>query len=142
MNTPFHRFLSAFVAFLVISAVVRSKTNVNLPVFTPANEIVVPALESVHWQNQLIRENEGKFGLTDVSAPELVPSPVAPDPGTLILERFLVTKRAPEKVKMPPPETIMQSFFRTGTFAEHVGKKVTTRLWMHPRKGLMLSFEF
>jgi hypothetical protein len=43
---------------------------------------------------------------------------------------------------MPPPETVMASFFRTGTFAEHVGKKVTTRLWMHPRKGLMLSFEF
>jgi hypothetical protein len=130
------------VAFLATGTLAWSKTNLDLPVFTPTGEIVVPALESVHWENQLIRKNEGKFGLTDISAPEVAPPPVAPRSDLLILERFVVTKRAPEKVAMPPPETVMESFFRTGTFAEHVGKKVTTRLWMHPRKGLMLSFEF
>jgi hypothetical protein len=145
VKTPFHRLLPAATAFLaigVISVSARSKTSLDLPVFTPASGIIVPALESVHWQNQLIRENEGKFGLADISAPEVAPPPVEPRSDLLILERFVVTKRQPEKVKMPPPETVVQSFFRTGTFAEHVGRKVTTRFWMHPFKGLMLSFEF
>jgi hypothetical protein len=142
VKNSFHRFLPVIIAFLAISAAGRSKTKVELPVFSPTSGIVVPALESVHWENQLIRENEGKFGLTDISSPELSPSPIEPRSDLLILERFVVTKRVPEKVEMPPPETIMQSFFRTGTFAEHVGKRVTTRFWMHPRKGLMLSFEF
>lgn len=142
MKMSFHRFLPVIVACLEISAVARPKTNLDLPDFTPTSGIVVPALESVHWQNQLIRENEGKFGLADISSPELSPSSVELRSDLLILERFVVTKRAPEKVEMPPPETVMQSFFRTGTFAEHVGKRVTTRFWMHPRKGLMLSFEF
>lgn len=142
VKNSFHRFLSATIGFLAISASAPSKTKVDPPIFTPTSGIVVPALESVHWENQLIRENAGKFGLTDISSPELSPSPIEPRSDLLILERFVVTKRAPEKVEMPPPETVMASFFRTGTFAEHVGKKVTTRLWMHPRKGLMLSFEF
>jgi hypothetical protein len=100
---------------------------------------------NVRWEiTQLLRKKAGEFKLVDVTAEEVAsdPTPVENRPDLLILERFVVTHRPPEKIELPPPETVAQKFFGTGTFASHVGKKITTRFWMHPRKGLMLSFEF
>ena len=39
-------------------------------------------------------------------------------------------------------ETPAEAFYRTGTIAEHVGKKITTRFWFASDKGFMLSFDF
>ena len=49
-----------------------------------------------------------------------------------------------EETKLPEltfrRENVVQAFFRTGTIAQHVGKKITTRFWAKGDEGLMLSF--
>jgi len=100
---------------------------------------------NVRWETtQLLRKKAGECKLADVTTGEVASdsTPQEKRPDLLILERFVVTHRPPEKIELPPPETVVQKFLETGTFSSHVGKKVTTRFWMHPLKGLMLSFEF
>ena len=36
----------------------------------------------------------------------------------------------------------IQAFVRTGTLAQHVGRRVTTRLWIKGDKGVMISFSW
>ena len=141
MKSPSFTFLLVAFVFAATNGI-HATTKSDLPDFTPLSEFAVSAPQPVQWETQLIRENAGKFKLADVSVPDTAPDVPETRPDLLILERFVVTKRAPEKLQLPPPETVMQTFFKTGTFAEHVGKKVTVRFWMHPWKGLMLSFEF
>jgi hypothetical protein len=100
-------------------------------------------ITDVRWETtQLLRKKAGEFKLSDVASQEDTVTPPEKRPDLLILERFVVTRRPAEQISVPPPVTGVQHFFETGTFASHVGKKVTTRFWMHPWKGLMLSFEF
>ncbi len=42
----------------------------------------------------------------------------------------------------PPRENKAEEFIRTGTISQHVGKKVTTRLWMKGDEGIMLRFSW
>lgn len=41
-----------------------------------------------------------------------------------------------------PPETSFNKFVRTGTLAQHPGRKVDTRFWMRGDAGIMLTFSF
>jgi len=108
-----------------------------------ADTSFLPASD-VHWEvTQLVRKDAGKFNLTAVTSPEIdSSSQVEKRPDLLILERFVVTQRPPEKIEVPPPIPKLQEFFNSGNIAVHVGKKITTRFWLHPKKGLMLRFEF
>lgn len=70
---------------------------------------------------------------TSLSAPSL--------DGVLKLEPVLV---GVERISNPmlPSETRFDHFVRTGTIAEHVGQRVTTRFWMRGDKGVMISFSW
>ena len=61
--------------------------------------------------------------------------------GAFILPPFTITTKRPPKIPMTQ-ETPVEAFYRTGTIAEHVGKKITTRFWFSSAKGFMLSFDF
>ena len=74
-------------------------------------------------------------------SPEGATSPKPSDEETLVLAPLTVIEKAPPDLTAPR-ETRAETFYRTGTIAEHVGKKVTTRFWFSSAKGLMLSFEF
>jgi hypothetical protein len=39
-------------------------------------------------------------------------------------------------------ESRAEKFFRTGTMAEHIGKKVTTKLWLNGDGGLMMGISW
>jgi len=39
-------------------------------------------------------------------------------------------------------ENDLETFFRTGTFYQNVGKKVTTKIWAKGDRGIMLSFSW
>ena len=41
-----------------------------------------------------------------------------------------------------PRENRVEKFFRTGTFRQHIGKKVTTRFWSSGADGIVLSFRW
>jgi|GEM_PF-7044662 len=61
--------------------------------------------------------------------------------GIVELEPFVV---GVEKIPNPSPlrETPLDAFIRTGTLAEHTGKKVTTQLWIKGDEGIMLRFSW
>jgi len=62
--------------------------------------------------------------------------------GTVVLDRFDVQGDREIPDFAPPRENRLEEFFRTGTFKEHVGKKVTTRLWASGYAGLVLTFSW
>lgn len=62
--------------------------------------------------------------------------------GTVVLDRFDVQGNREIPDFTPPRENRVEEFFRTGTFKEHVGKKVTTRLWASGYAGLVLTFSW
>lgn len=106
------------------------------PSFSPVPE--------VHWEAaDLGRKDATKLNLIAVSNPEIdSPTQTEHRPDVLILERLVVTQRPPDKIEMPRPIPKLRDFFDSGNIAVHVGRKITTRFWLHPHKGLMLSFEF
>ena len=147
MKPIFRISIAVTLGFLSTSGVLYSqapdsRTESEVPLSPPPTFSTLP-ITDVHWETtQLLRKKAGEFKLSDVATQENATTPPEKRPDLLILERFVVTRRPEEKISMPPPVTNVQEFFRTGTIASHVGKKVTTRFWMHPWKGLMLSFEF
>ena len=77
-----------------------------------------------------------------VSASSEPPAGTKPDEDEIVvLAPMTVTDKIPPDLN-PPRETRAEKFFRTGTIAEHVGRKVTTRFWISGGQGLMLSFDF
>ncbi|HEX2100577.1 MAG TPA: hypothetical protein VHF69_07945 [Candidatus Synoicihabitans sp.] len=96
-----------------------------------------------------VRDELKRLVLEDVaSAPgQLPPSPAsiaAPEinaTDVVQLDAVVVTERKP-----PSPdrsrETHVEEFFRTGTIREHVGRTVTSRLWVKGDRGVMLSFSW
>lgn len=63
---------------------------------------------------------------------------VDPD-DVVMLERLVVQD---EKIRMliAPRESPLAKILRTGTIKQHVGKKITTRLWTSGDAGIVLSF--
>jgi len=89
---------------------------------------------------RLIRE-DAKSGPVSLKppAPESAQETVE---GVQVLDRFVVRGEKEIPDFSPPRETSLEKFFRTGTISQHVGKKVTTRLWASGDAGLVLSFRW
>jgi hypothetical protein len=62
--------------------------------------------------------------------------------GVVLLEAFDVQGERELPNFTAPPETKPAKFFRTGNFAQHVGKKVTTRFWASGNAGLVWSLRW
>ena len=147
MKTIFRISIAVTLGFLSTSVLLysqaldsRSESEVDRP---PPSTFSTLPIADVRWETtQLLRKKAGEFKLSDVATQEDAVTPPEKRPDLLILERFVVTRRPAEEIALSPPVTGVQHFFETGTIASHVGKKVTTRFWLHPWKGLMLSFEF
>jgi hypothetical protein len=100
---------------------------------------------------ELVRETSTQPGptelafahqLTPIAATTSAPVDAATAPaGVLTLAPVVVrTTRSPELAA--PRENRVEEFFRTGTFLEQVGRKVTSRLWARGDQGVMLSFSW
>jgi hypothetical protein len=63
--------------------------------------------------------------------PPAAAAPPVPAADVLVLETLRVTRDRAPTLPGPDPETTADRFFRTGTLAEHVGAKFTTRLWLY-----------
>jgi len=98
---------------------------------------------SGHIHAEITRLVRQDAGITTAvpDRPAEAPGPQPVDEEIVVLAPMTVTERIPPDLT-PPRETRAEVFFRTGTIAEHVGKKVTTRFWFASDKGLMLSFDF
>jgi len=87
--------------------------------------------------NQLIREKAGIAPLA-VAPTEAGPADVAE--GTQQLEPMIIEE---EKLKaLPPPETRVEKFSRTGTLWEKVGRTFTKRFWMKGDQGIMFTLSW
>lgn len=67
--------------------------------------------------------------------------PVAGPSAVVVLAPVVVTTHRPPDLSTPR-ENRVEEFFRTGTLAERIGRKVTTRLWMRGDQGVMLSLSW
>jgi hypothetical protein len=137
MNKDFHMWPLAL-GLIAISTVLCAQAEPGVSGATPARPPVLS--EHIHGEiARLVRRDAGFIatpGKREVQAP-----PKLDEDEVLILSPMTVTKKAPPNLA-PPRETPAEAFFRTGTIAEHVGKKVTTRFWFSSAQGLMLSFNF
>jgi len=98
---------------------------------------------SAHIHAEITRLARQAAGITPAvpAAPEQPSGPKPDDEEIVVLAPMTVTERIPPDLN-PPRETRAEKFFRTGTIAEHVGRKVTTRFWISGGQGVMLSFDF
>ena len=112
-----------------------------LPGGLPAEETLVtakaPRTPMQLQLSRLIREEHG------IAAKELAPAgedaPVVTG-DTFHLEPMIVTE---EKLKnLPPPETKMENFIRTGTIWEKIGRKFTQRFWAKGDEGIMFTLSW
>lgn len=88
---------------------------------------------------QLIRQDAGIF--SSVTQPQAIEQAAADLNEVLLLEPLKVTKqKIPDLI--PPVETFADKFFRTGTIAQHVGKKFTTTFSLRPETGLSIGFSW
>ena len=94
-----------------------------------------PAGRVQHEITRLLREDAGLSSKADPGIP-----PIESPDEVLVLDPIVVTEK---KTPVLPPalhETPVNAFIRTGTIAEHVGRKVTTRFWFSD--ALRLSFSW
>lgn len=109
-----------------------------------------PAKHGIHVEAlQLIREDAQKRSVAAVGAaaqPAESKSPEhvgeQPEGGFVLLEAFDVQGERELPNFTAPPETKVATFFRTGNFAQHIGKKVTTRFWTSGDAGLVWSLRW
>ena len=80
-----------------------------------------------------------EFSLSDQTPSGTTDTSMSPE--VTAMEPFVVTiDKLPQFQN--PPEDPVQKFFRTGTLAQQVGRRVTTKLWMKGDKGVMMSFSW
>jgi hypothetical protein len=60
----------------------------------------------------------------------------------VVLERLIVHDEKKMPVFTAPRENPVAKVLRTGTIAQHVGKKTTVRLWTSGDAGIVLSFRW
>lgn len=115
---------------------------------TPETETMAetgPSIPSTLRQElgSLIRSDAAKAkAAAPVKTVTNVDPAATPPGGAIMLDRMDVRGARSLPEFAPLRETTMETFFRTGTIAEHVGKKVTTRFWSSGNAGLVLSFRF
>lgn len=120
-------------AFVQIAAGQAGDATAEMSVAVPS----VPSRAMKGEALQLIRADVEKAS----SAPQLSPHESSKEALEDVVKLDPVIVR---EDKMPEvstgPENPVEHLIRTGTLAEHVGKRVTSRFWMKGDKGLMLSF--
>jgi hypothetical protein len=62
-------------------------------------------------------------------------------PGVVVMAPVVVQEGRPPELFIRR-ENQIEKFFRTGTFYQNVGKKVTTQVWAKGDRGIMLSFSW
>ncbi|MEO6002455.1 MAG: hypothetical protein ABIZ04_11955 [Opitutus sp.] len=62
--------------------------------------------------------------------------------GVVVLDPFDVSGDRDVPDLSLPRENRVEKFFRTGTFRQYIGKKVTTRFWSSGADGVVLSFRW
>ncbi len=105
-----------------------------------------PSVRRLAWQEavRLTQTEAADSGMTATNQVEKIavqPPSERADDAVQVMDPVVVTRKRPPEIKVPR-ETSVEEFFRTGTVAEHVGSKVTSRLWMKGDKGVMWSLSW
>lgn len=108
-----------------------------------AQETPRTSARDLAWQEavRLVREEAEAKERARAAAGNANPAPAAElavAAGVEVMDPIVVTEKRPPPIRVSR-ETKAEEFFRTGTMAERVGSKVTSRLWMKGDKGVMWS---
>jgi hypothetical protein len=104
----------------------------------PWPDDAAPAESALKKSAQLIREEAGRAVAPREPVRDLLPADKSEN--VVVLDKLVVREKRTPAIPPAVHETPVDKFFRTGTIAEHIGKKVTTKFWFSGERGLMLSF--
>jgi hypothetical protein len=140
--------LSVVVFVVFVLPIVEAQSERLPPIFAPRTE---PMMESAAQAepkspiSRLTRERLRQVGLAktavlDGTKPSIVEGENQPA-SVVVMAPVVVQEGRPPELFIRR-ENEVEKFFRTGTFYENVGKKVTTKVWAKGDRGIMLSFSW
>jgi hypothetical protein len=127
----------------LLAAAALSSAQLYAEAFNPATPRGSGPAASMHREAiRLIREDSVReIAGADKEAKDGMTPARPPAEKVLTLAPLVIEGRRAEDLSIPP-ETSFNKFVRTGTVAQHLGRKVDTRFWMRGDSGIMLTFSF
>jgi hypothetical protein len=132
------RFLSSTLGYLTLSSVLFAQVEPDIA--SRKSDTMSASPSAVREATRaLIREDAAKSLVSREPKPPELAGETSPD--VVVLAPVVVT--VPKLLALPAGrEPAIDKFFRTGTIIQHVGKKVTSRLWLSGVSGIRLSFSW
>ena len=135
------QFLRLGIALLAVGPAARAEAAVSQETEAAEAPQTVSRPQMRKAIAQLIRTEVEHQHLQFTERLPVMASTALPADNVVQMETVVVTT-----AKLPhlstPRETPVEEFFRTGTIAEKIGRKVTTRLWMKGDEGVMLRLSW
>ena len=149
-----NRSLSALLFALFVLPIAEAQSERLPPIFLPRTEPIIESASPTESKSPLSNQTRERLRQLALAKTTALAAPKASilkvgnqgeedgsAPSVVVMAPVVVQEDRPPELFIRR-ENDLETFFRTGTFYQNVGKKVTTKIWAKGDRGIMLSFSW